>query len=42
MGERGKDKSDCKELIIETVRSISDSWILQQIYRYINSIVKED
>lgn len=34
-------KADYKELIVETVRDISDDWILQQIYRYICSIVKE-
>lgn len=35
-------KADYKELIVETVRDISDDWILQQIYRYICSIIKED
>ncbi len=42
MSEREKGKPDYKEMIIETVRIINDSWLLQQIYRYINSIVKED
>lgn len=39
MDERGK--AEYKELIVETVRDISDDWILQQIYRYICSIIKE-
>ncbi len=30
-----------RKVIIKTVRSINDSWILQQIYRYINNIIKE-
>lgn len=31
----------CRKMIIETVRSINDSWILQQIHRYISNIIKE-
>lgn len=30
-----------EKMIIEMVNSIDDSWILQQIYRYIKNIIKE-
>lgn len=33
---------DYKEKIIEMVESIEDSWILEQIYKFIKGMLKED
>ena len=36
------DLTDYEGLIIETVRDIKEKWILEQIYRFIKNITKED
>lgn len=34
--------SDYEVLIIEAVHNIREKWILEQIYRFIKNIIKED
>lgn len=36
------DLTDYEGLIIETVHDIKEKWILEQIYRFIKNITKED
>ena len=40
--EKHKMEEDYKKKIIETIEGIEDVWILEQIYRCIKSIIKED
>lgn len=34
--------TDYKELIVDMVSNISDKWVLEQIYRCIKNMIKED
>lgn len=34
--------TECKEKIIDMIHNINDTWVLEQIYRCIKNITKED